>query len=352
MQLSTATPWSTQEKQIIRENRDLSPRRLQLLLAGEGFNRTADSIRSAKGRYSYSNPLEEIEAEEESYGMLSQIPSFVEHRPEPYFHLDGRKTRQILVVSDLHIPFEDEESIRDALEAAKELEIREAVLNGDILEEYAVSSWKKNKLVPLLREYIKASEWIEELAARFDRLHITKGNHELRLDSYFAREVDPVVSFLIDPDIIGRIVDGERYDERGKRYQVPRLKNVVYRRGADAWWTKIGKTIFCHPKRSSAGKPTNTSIKACEYFKREGIDFDSIVVSHVHKCNKAHWQNIVCVETGSMCKTLPYTHGEGAFQPHETGYTIIEQDSKGRTNFNSIDVVWLKTLRRINIEEE
>ena len=54
----------------------------------------------------------------------------------------------MLIISDLHLPYHDEQAIRVALEKGKAEDVNIVILLGDILDMYQMSQWVKDPKNP------------------------------------------------------------------------------------------------------------------------------------------------------------------------------------------------------------
>ena len=109
------------------------------------------------------------------------------------FHVEGIteyirpyniKGKEILVLSDIHIPFHDKKALNIALQYAKECDT--ILLNGDIIDFHGLSRFIKNPEKSFInREILIAKEFLELLRANFKGEILYKiGNHEDRLTFY------------------------------------------------------------------------------------------------------------------------------------------------------------------------
>lgn len=249
----------------------------------------------------------------------------------------GKKLRKILCLSDFHIPFDLEDLIHDAVKKHKDADI--LVVNGDLLDLYAISTWPKEKAVVLRKEYDIAMEYMKIFSKTFPRVILVQGNHEFRLNRYFHSNVSPSISFLVNKEILGRIANGEVYDVDGNILKKLNFDNVRYDGGPEAWFFQIGKTMFLHPK-SYSKVAAKTSVQAWDYFK-DREDIDCVVVSHTHHLSKVIAPgDRLCIEQGCLCAPMDYAkQGKLSYTPQSQGYCVIYQDEEGNTDFNKSSFV-------------
>lgn len=100
------------------------------------------------------------------------------------------KEGKYLILSDIHIPYHDEESLTTAIEWALNTDIDCIILNGDIMDCYPVSSFIKNVGMPSLREEIELTyaflSYLRELFPVIP-IYYKLGNHEERVNNYILR---------------------------------------------------------------------------------------------------------------------------------------------------------------------
>lgn len=109
------------------------------------------------------------------------------------FHIEGIseyvrpfniKGKEILVLSDIHIPFHDKKALNIALQYAKDCDT--ILLNGDIIDFYGLSRFIKNPEKNFINHEIEiAKEFLQMLRSNFKGEILFKvGNHEDRLTTY------------------------------------------------------------------------------------------------------------------------------------------------------------------------
>lgn len=102
----------------------------------------------------------------------------------------------ILFLSDLQIPFFDIPALTCALKYGKEHNVNTVYLNGDIVDNYTISDYEKDKrLRDLVREIEMAREFLSILRSLFPdaQIYYKDGNHEERWARYIrnnAKEFD------------------------------------------------------------------------------------------------------------------------------------------------------------------
>ena len=252
----------------------------------------------------------------------------------------AKPTRRIVSLSDIHMPFHREDSLKEAVERAKGADI--LVLNGDIFDCYGISTFKKNKRIPLIREYMIVLEFLKGLVKHFPTILLVSGNHEERFSGTLNTALQVTCEPPVGDDLMTRLARGDIYNEDGELIGNYAWDNVHYD-PLQSWWVKVGKTIFCHPRTFSRG-PGHTIKKAYDWFYQ--IDhvgeWDSIVMGHTHQVAKYVYEGKLLIEQGCLTNILEYQWNSNIqYIGQSNGFAEIYQDSNGNTNYTKSDVVYL-----------
>jgi predicted phosphodiesterase len=348
--------WTDEEKQIVLEMAgEKLAREIAEELAKRGYpERSAPAVRGVIRRCKRQSPGTRTEERPEAKTVptkyqqalddMARLRAHALEKVTDYTEIIGNPQDaniKILSISDAHIPFYHDGVIQEAVSKHSDADV--LVLNGDIMELYAVSKWPKNKQVVLKHEYKIAMAWLKKLADIFPKVVLTKGNHEHRLQSYFQSNIDPVVSFMTEPDILQRLANGydfNKYDELEKTYDLP---NVYYRKGLTSWFAQVGKVIFAHPTGGS-GIPMRTAINAAGWFEARDYDFECVVIGHTHQMGSIIWNHKLLIEQGCACVPLEYeSTSRMGYRPQSYGYAVIYVDEGGHVDFGKSGPVYYGT---------
>ncbi len=119
------------------------------------------------------------------YNPFDDIPESFEESREPY--ILATATKKILILSDIHFPYHNVKALKAAINKGVEEQVDCIVLNGDILDFYALSDFSKDPSKPRFRQEIELGKWfLNELRLAFPKAQIYYkiGNHEMRLERY------------------------------------------------------------------------------------------------------------------------------------------------------------------------
>ena len=98
----------------------------------------------------------------------------------------------------------------------------------------------------------------------------------------------------------------------------------------DNWHCQIGETIFCHPLAFASGI-MKTSEKAMQWFRNEGYNFTSLIMSHTHRTGEFTIGNTVLYEQGACCDTKQANYSDGRLtNSQKEGFIYICQDDNGK----------------------
>lgn len=251
------------------------------------------------------------------------------------------RDRFILSLSDLHIPFAPPDRILRILNHFKGdlADNGLIVLNGDLMDQYDVSHFSKYKEIPLIQEYRATYDLIKICLSFCNKVALTRGNHEVRLQRFMKDKLPTNVLNLFESDLLLRLSRGDQVDFRGRWLEPDKdmAARVLYQM-SEPWYIRVGKTIFCHPSGYGDKTPGGTVKKAHRLFRMryDRVDFDSVVCAHTHSQYMGVIDNYLLMEQGSLNGRLGYEHTSALpdYGHSQNGFAVIVQDSDGSCNFN------------------
>ena len=250
---------------------------------------------------------------------------------------------RILCISDMHIPFN-----RDIKEFFKyKGKVDTLVLNGDIIDNYSMSSFTKMYRLSLVEELIRARELLIELIEEIEpkKVTVVTGNHEIRLGKKIADKIGSDLLDLMPRDALAFLFDtGFNYYDRIKKCKTVYTPideevdcEVNY---VGNFWTKEGKIIFVHPQ-AFRGTTLGTVGKAYDYFTAIGEDFQSIIMAHTHKLGMYVMNDKYLYEQGT-CANLNHMDYHDLKLPKSSqvnGYMYIIQDKDGNLIYDKTKLI-------------
>ncbi|MGH7178825.1 MAG: metallophosphoesterase, partial [Tepidisphaeraceae bacterium] len=134
--------------------------------------------------------------------LRSSTDDWKQHLPEamprePWKPLDIKGPTKTLILSDVHIPFHDTTSLALAIEYGVQHDADTVILNGDIMDHYALSRFLKDPRVRDFPGEVRlARQFLKALRKAFPKARIIwkHGNHEERYENYMR---------AMAPDFIG-----------------------------------------------------------------------------------------------------------------------------------------------------
>lgn len=231
--------------------------------------------------------------------------------------------RKILIISDIHVPFESQENLQKAVDLNRTADM--LIIAGDFLDLYSCSRHRKKSNVMHEVELDRAVRVLEYLSSMFPWVRIIRGNHDERAIKVVRDRLPSELLYLVENEPLDILVRP--------------FNNVEY---VDSWWTQIGDAVVAHQERSSTteGKP---GIYLMDFFLDKGwagrMKLDPIprvfVTGHTHQISSMYPRPGVKVfESGSITEAQDYTMDSQAFmRPPLAGFVSLTQHG-GETDFN------------------
>lgn len=239
------------------------------------------------------------------------IPDSYEEIREPY--ILPKVNNNILIISDLHIPYHNIASINCAIRYGIENKVNTIFINGDLIDFHGLSRFEKDprkRTVP--QEMDVAIEFFKVLKKQFPKadIYYHLGNHCVRYERWL----------MAHPEIFG-----DPYYELESRLG---LRGLGVRMIDDKTITKAGKLSIHHGHYMFRGAQSPVSPARTMLLKAK----QSMVCGHTHKISEATATSLdghiySCFSTGSLCELTPdytpmcndYAHGFAHVRVKEGG---------------------------------
>jgi predicted phosphodiesterase len=237
------------------------------------------------------------------------------HLPKAY--------KKVLLLSDIHIPFHEPESIAAALQYGKDQGIDAIYLNGDTLDFYQLSFHEKDpRKVNIATELQMGREFLKYLRDNFDcPIYWVSGNHEIRLQRYLqvkAPELLDITDFELKILL--------RFGEYGIQ-EVPYGSKVYFGKLMVEHGDKMRGSGGVNPARTLLLKFKRPTI--CGHFHRHSEATQRIYDGEVQKA----WSlGCLCeLEPSYFPLGLDWSHGAAVIEVnHDNGHFVVD-------NFQIID---------------
>jgi len=215
------------------------------------------------------------------------LPESYEEQREPYIlpvHCNN-----ILLISDLHIPYHNIDAITIALDYGKAQKVNTIFINGDLIDMHQVSKFEHDpKKRSIKQEFDATKEFLVQLRKAFPKAEIfwLKGNHCVRWEKFLLTKV--------------REIWDDDYFFLEERLQLNQVKVKIL---DDKILVKAGKLSITHGHHIFKGAftPVNPSRGAFLRAKQ------SVIVGHLHRPSHhpetdLDGKIISCWSTGCLCE--------------------------------------------------
>lgn len=229
-----------------------------------------------------------------------------------------------LILSDVHIPYHDEESLSTALQWGLDNNIDTIILNGDIMDCYPVSSFTKDIAMPTLREEIEMTvnffAYLRELFPT-QPIFYKLGNHEERIKNYIlksAREFADVDNLKIENLL--------HLDE----FKIALVHREII---------KLGKLniLHGHEMGESVFSPVNPARGMFLKAKSNMLFGHNHQVSH-HSENNINGENTGVWSTGCLC-TLSPDYRPFAYTKWSHGFACVDVNTDDTFHVNNMRII-------------
>lgn len=271
-------------------------------------------IRSIKGKTGKHKPYKDKSMFVEptfNYNPY-KLPDSEEQIRQPY--ILPKANNNILLISDLHIPYHNISAITAALDYGKKENINTVIINGDLIDFYQMSRFEKDlRKRSVKHEFDTTKEFLRVLRATFPDaiIYWLKGNHCVRYEHYLMAKA---------PEIF----DDPYYSmEERLRLNEERIHLL-----GDKVLMKAGKLFIHHGHLffRGFGAPVNAARGLFLKVKQ------SAIVGHTHRISEHSEVSldgslITCWSTGSLCELSPeyspfannYAHGFAHIRTDDLG---------------------------------
>lgn len=296
------------------------------------FKYDSERVRNVKRKFERQQIQNQIST------MIAKIPD-----DEAVVACKPRNKRKVLVMGDLHSPFERSD-VLDIVRKHKD-EIKALVLAGDLFDCFSISSFPKIKRIMLEEELVHTYNLVKgmrDILPDDVEIIIFKGNHEDRLLREIAKQQatnNQLMSF-INPKIVENLIDGfVLYNDLDKKVYEP-IRGIRY---VHNYYININnQLIIIHPKNFSGVDVKNVKM-AIEHMLHLKEQFDAVLVVHTHRQgDTAEYLGKYGAEIGCMCQHMEYTEGRTSSRPQHYGYAIVEFPENGAITKNHVHIYRLE----------
>jgi len=217
--------------------------------------------------------------------IILPIPQGIREVPANFYEINNVK--KALLISDIHIPFQDNRAIETALSYT---DFDTLILNGDVFDFGSVSRFLKNPTLPeVLDELEIGRKFFEYLRQKFPKKRIIfyTGNHDDRLKNYVMDKAPLLFK------VATRLLKTE--------LNLDKLR-IEFLENGQGW--KVGKLYGIHGNEAGLGGGINVSRNMLIR------SFDNVIFGHFHKTNSSSTRNLsghnfMSWSVGCLCDLYP-----------------------------------------------
>lgn len=237
------------------------------------------------------------------------LPASHQNKREPF--ILPKSCNNILLISDLHIPYHDIDAITIALDYGVENNVNTIFINGDLIDNANVSRFERDlKKRSIKEEFDATKQFLVSLRGAFPDAEIywLKGNHCIRWEKFLEQKVREIWD---DPYF---------HLEERLRLNEERVKILD-----DTVLVKAGKLSITHGHHVFKGVFAPVSPARGAYMRAK----QSVIVGHLHRASH-HPEvdldgNVVsCWSTGCLCELRPNYSPLVSNSQHGFAHIVIE----------------------------
>lgn len=311
---------------IAKEYRSKHPDYATLKLARIMYNENKLSFKDVESARNTLRYIEGKTGAKDRKVVKNTAAEFIRDEPRPYnpyglpeSHQEKRAPfklplacNNILLISDLHIPYHDIEAITIALDYGKKEKINTIFVNGDLIDFHGVSRFDKDpRKRSVKQEFEAAKQFLVELRKAFPTASIywLKGNHDLRWEHFLEQKVKEIWD---DP-----------YFYLEERLQLNEQKIHLL---DDKVLVKAGKLSITHGHHIFKGIFVPVSPARGAFLRSK----QSVIVGHLHRASfhpetDLDGNVIGCWSTGCLCELKPTYSPMVSNSQHGFAHILVEK---------------------------
>lgn len=219
----------------------------------------------------------------------------------------------ILLISDLHIPYHDIDAVTIALDYGKVHNVNTIFINGDLIDFHGVSRFDKDpRKRSVKQEFEAAKSFLISLREAFPKASIywLKGNHDIRWEHFLEQKV--------------REIWDDPYFYLEERLQLNEQKVTLL---DDKVLVKAGKLSITHGHHIFKGIFVPVSPARGAFLRAK----QSVIVGHLHRTS-FHQEtdldgNVIgCWSTGALCELKPSYSPMVSNSQHGFAHILIDKN--------------------------
>jgi len=305
------TPSTSIAKKIYAENSDL-------FKDAEEARTMIRYYRGVRGKVSRKSKLnKDIHITPGKFENFYNLPKSDATKPKRF--ILPAKNNNILVLSDLHIPYHDVQAISQAIKYGQENKINTIIINGDLIDFFMISRFTNVERKRSVGDELEITrEFLTVLNNAFPKvpIYFLLGNHDTRLEKYLAVKAPELLD--VEEFQLETLLHSKEHN-----MQVFNTTTIL----------KAGKLDIIHGDLLLRGMfaPVNPARGA--FLKAKA----SVLVAHTHKVSThsevtINGKVITCYSSGCLCELNPsyspytnnYSHGFAHVQVGSNGHYKVK----------------------------
>jgi predicted phosphodiesterase len=267
--------------------------------------------KSGKEQLKSLGPKTEFVLQEERPRNPYNLPESYEEKRQPF--ILPTACNNILLISDLHIPYHNIEAITVALDYGKKHKVNTIFINGDLIDNAQVSRFERDmsKRSPK-QEFDATKQFLVSLRKTFPSASIywLKGNHCIRWEKFLSQKVSEIWD---DP-----------YFHLEERLRLHEQKVTIL---DDKVLVKAGKLSISHGHHIFKGIFAPVSPARGAFLKAK----QSIIVGHLHRSSQNSEMDldgnvISCWSTACLCELRPNYSPLVSNSQHGFAHIIVDKN--------------------------
>jgi predicted phosphodiesterase len=295
--------------------------------------KTLEGVRGMVRQYRHESPQKSISPtalrtpEEKKLAMrqISELPESDYSKLEPFIIPKGQNN--ILVLSDIHLPYQDNHALTLALNYGLENKVNAVYLNGDTIDMYQASRFTKDRrLRDLAGELEMTREFLKLVQDMFKcPIYFKIGNHEARWEHYLQ---------LKAPELLG--IDDFKLE------QILRFREFGVTLVKDKQIAMAGKLPILHGHEWYGGFAPPVNPARGLFLKAK----ESALVGHHHRTSE-HTEKTLSGEvvttwsTGCLCGLEPEY---APYNNYNHGFAHVKVGSDGNYELKNIRIINYKIV--------
>ena len=244
--------------------------------------------------------------------------------PEPKVMYDfSRGPLKILVLNDLHSPWQKQEALEQAVVENKSADV---LITSEITDLYSLTSFAKYQHVSFETEVEEIVRLFEFFSETFPVTYVVSCGHDQRLPRYVLSKIKTDLLFLVDTDLMAMLARP--------------FSNIVT---IPENYYQVGDAVFSHLEIHSSVIPMRSAVKSHAWFQgwKAHLNIEPyrlLVQAHSHHSGLVNLPDVQLVESGCLQSIPKWVLRKSPSLPWTWGWVVVYQND-GVTNLNETRLV-------------